>query len=78
MATTSPKVFTITPAQYEDRAESYGGICLDCGTTHHGEIEPDAEDYECDSCGELKVYGIEQALISVPGSVTAVSAGTAT
>jgi hypothetical protein len=64
MATTSSKVFTITEAQYEDLAEGYGGICLACGEIQEGEIEPDAEDYQCDSCGEMKFYGIEQALIS--------------
>ena len=44
MATTSPKVFTITEEQYQDLAEGYGGICLACGTTQLGDIEPDAED----------------------------------
>jgi hypothetical protein len=64
MATTSAKVFKITQEQYEDLAEGYGGICLSCGSTQYGEVEPDAEDYACDACGENKVYGIEQALIS--------------
>ncbi len=64
MATTSPKVFTITEEQYQDLAEGYGGICLACGTTQLGDIEPDAEDYACDSCGDRKVHGIEQALMS--------------
>jgi hypothetical protein len=64
MAGTKTKVFEITEAQYEDLAEGYGGICLACGVTQLGDIEPDAEGYECDSCGEMNVFGIEQALIS--------------
>ena len=61
--TTSPE-FTITQEQYEDLAEGYGGICLLCGSRQLGDIEPVAEDNECGYCGEMTVYGIEQALIS--------------
>lgn len=38
------------------------GICLACGELADG-CEQDAEKYECDFCGKLQVYGLEQALL---------------
>lgn len=38
------------------------GICLACGENCYG-VEPDAEDYECEVCGEMAVMGAEQLLI---------------
>jgi len=43
--------------------EGTGGVCIDCGEIHYDGIEPDAEDYKCDVCGEFKVMGIENALL---------------
>jgi len=40
------------------------GLCLSCGTEHHN-VEPDARHYECESCGEKQVFGVEQILIEV-------------
>jgi hypothetical protein len=37
------------------------GFCLACGERTDG-CEPDAERYECDNCGQKKVYGLEQLL----------------
>ena len=34
------------------------GFCLACGESQPG-VKPDAERYECESCGENKVFGIE-------------------
>ena len=43
-----------------------GGICTVCHETAYG-VEPDAERYECDSCGSMAVYGAEQyILMNVP------------
>ena len=39
------------------------GICLACGGEADG-CEPDARRYECESCGEHRVYGDSEALIS--------------
>ena len=39
------------------------GICLSCGEEADG-CEPDAEKYECESCGEHQVYGAQQVLIA--------------
>ena len=38
------------------------GICLACGEQAEG-VEPDAEGYKCLSCGEMKVMGLELAMI---------------
>ena len=52
--------FTISePELWED---SFEGICLNCGNRQHG-VEPDAENYSCESCGSKSVYGLEQAVI---------------
>ena len=39
------------------------GICLACGEEADG-CEPDAENYECEHCGEPCVMGAEQILIA--------------
>lgn len=38
------------------------GYCLSCGTEHDS-VEPDAEEYECENCGEHQVYGIENIIM---------------
>lgn len=38
------------------------GFCRYCGEEATG-VEPDAERYECDSCGKRGVYGAEQILL---------------
>jgi hypothetical protein len=42
--------------------DDYLGFCLKCGHEHSG-VEPDAEGYKCESCGELAVMGAENILI---------------
>ena len=37
------------------------GFCLACGERAYG-VEPDARRYECEACGEPKVYGAEELL----------------
>ncbi len=37
------------------------GFCRDCGHKHYG-VEPDARNYECESCGAMAVYGAEEML----------------
>ena len=39
-----------------------GGICTKCHETTDG-VEPDAEGYECDSCGRFAVCGAEQYIL---------------
>ncbi len=38
------------------------GFCLACGCEVEG-VEPDARRYECDACGEKRVYGAEELMI---------------
>jgi predicted RNA-binding Zn-ribbon protein involved in translation (DUF1610 family) len=38
------------------------GFCLSCGQEAEG-VEGDAERYECESCGELAVFGAEEILL---------------
>jgi predicted RNA-binding Zn-ribbon protein involved in translation (DUF1610 family) len=40
----------------------YVGFCLACGAENYG-VEPDARKYECEDCGEEKVYGAEELLM---------------
>lgn len=42
------------------------GFCLACGADADG-CEPDAQGYECESCGKNKVYGAEECLFLVGG-----------
>ena len=44
------------------QTEDYPGFCLACGAEASG-VEPDAREYECEECGEMKVYGAEECLI---------------
>jgi len=37
------------------------GFCVACGAKVEG-VEPDARGYECEACGESKVYGAEELL----------------
>jgi len=39
------------------------GFCLSCGVESDG-VEPDAEHYQCESCGEDAVCGAEQIMLS--------------
>lgn len=38
------------------------GGCVSCGELQNG-CEPDARQYECESCGKRSVYGLEELLI---------------
>jgi hypothetical protein len=54
---------TITESQYLSYQDNYIGLCLECNAERDS-TEPDAENYECYSCGAHKVMGIELALIA--------------
>ena len=40
----------------------YVGFCIACLAQVDG-VEPDARRYECEVCGELKVFGAEELLL---------------
>jgi len=54
----------ISEEEYLEHTESYDGICLHCGEWSFGGCEPDARNYECESCGLKKVMGAEMALVA--------------
>lgn len=38
------------------------GFCIACGADADG-VEPDARKYECESCSEPRVYGLEELVL---------------
>ena len=54
---------TISEHEYHQHQNDYDGCCLSCGEWTSGGVEPDAEGYECESCGAAEVFGAEQLLI---------------
>lgn len=54
----------IQESEYLRSCEELSGYCLSCDDiTNSGGVEPDAEEYACEVCGEPQVMGIEQALL---------------
>lgn len=52
----------VTLTLEELEADENMGVCIECGNRQDG-VEPDAEKYRCDDCGEFAVYGLEQAVL---------------
>lgn len=53
----------MTQEEYENYSEEYAGYCTKCKDITVYEVEPDAEGYECEQCGNHSVIGMENALI---------------
>lgn len=46
-----------------EQADADGdGFCVECGNCQSG-VEPDAREYECESCSAMKVYGAAELII---------------
>lgn len=45
----------------EEVQDGSNGACLACGEIQCG-VEPDARGHICESCGQPKVYGLEELL----------------
>jgi hypothetical protein len=60
-----PKPVIISQARIIRAVESGEsiGFCQECGREQDG-CEPDARNYQCESCGAMAVYGAEEMLIS--------------
>jgi hypothetical protein len=54
----------MTVDEFTEACESYEGFCTTCNEVTKSNVEPDARRYECESCGERTVYGMEEALMS--------------
>lgn len=52
-----PKKWFLSFETLEALDSEYSGLCLACGSVKSGDTEPDAKRYECETCGEKKVYG---------------------
>ena len=48
--------------EIEEAADEQVGFCLACGATKDC-CEPDARHYQCDECGEHKVFGAEELVL---------------
>lgn len=46
--------------EYLENGEDSMGVCLACAEFKEYDVEPDAENYPCENCGEEKVMGLEQ------------------
>jgi len=40
------------------------GLCIRCGADAYN-VEPDAEQYRCEYCGERAVFGLEQLVLYI-------------
>lgn len=49
--------------EYRHEQEEYLGFCLACGETTDSGVEPDARQRRCESCGQPKVYGLQELLL---------------
>jgi hypothetical protein len=56
-------LITMNRADYSAHVRDSDGLCVACGAYTAGGVEPDADSYECEECGEPKVMGFENALI---------------
>lgn len=52
----------MTETYYIDGIENCLGLCTHCGEETDG-CEPDACNYECPSCGEKQVFGLEELMV---------------
>jgi hypothetical protein len=52
----------MTSDEYRQGEADDEGRCLACGAEAYG-VEPDARRYECEVCGEPKVYGLQELLL---------------
>ena len=57
------KLKSIRFARYQNAVDHLEGWCKTCQKFTGDDVEPDAEDYECEECGEDTVVGAENALV---------------
>lgn len=61
-----PKGLTLETVMEAAERQMFGtdnpGFCLACGNEQEG-CEPDAREYECEACGEKKVYGASEIVM---------------
>lgn len=57
-----PKKLSLKKIMAACESGDYVGFCRVCGAEAEG-VEPDARQYECESCGAMAVYGAEELLL---------------
>lgn len=58
------KCTEVSTEDYKNAEEENLGWCTECQEFTTGCCEPDAHNYECESCGEHTVFGAEEALLT--------------
>lgn len=54
----------LTVEQYKQAEDDMADFCTQCkAIVNHGSVEPDAQEYVCEECGEPRVMGVPEALI---------------
>lgn len=59
----------LTLDQIEEADNACEGFCASCGHQQPC-VEPDAENYECEECGEPEVFGAQQIVLLGKVAVT--------
>lgn len=54
--------FEMSEDEFLEMQEDHMGLCIACGAERDC-CEPDARNYECEVCGEKKVFGAEELLM---------------
>lgn len=54
----------VTIEEFRIHCENYDGVCTACFEWSEGGVEPDAEAYKCEYCGEHTVMGAETAMMN--------------
>lgn len=55
--------FAMPEEEFRGLNDDYCGLCIRCGESTTGGVEPDARKYECEACEENGVYGMEELLM---------------
>jgi len=55
-------IFTLTEEEYRNFEEEGVGLCKNCGSEREC-TEPDAENYDCETCGSGEVSGVGNLLL---------------
>ena len=56
------KKIRMTESEFHENVEDNMGFCVACGGSQCS-CEPDARNYECEECGQRKVFGTEELLL---------------
>lgn len=64
MAQKGRRNVNLTLREYHEHCDLDDGYCAECDdVTVFGGVEPDAEDRECDACGQSTAMGVELAMV---------------